>query len=461
LTDPVTWAVLVALAPLLVVAAARAAGRRGAALVAGALGVGLGTVGAWLVVVLAGQAGSGLPLATPAGGIPGLLSRLPAWFLVPADARTLTDEVLPALLGGETREALALTGRVALAHLAEAALLGAAAVALARRLRGAASPLERQVLAATAVAALLVLAPWQWIGATGWLPALAAFAPERFVPYVNVGLAALAACALHGLRPSGARARAAALALGALALVALHGTRYATYADHVALKTASASAIHAELADVWQWVRHHADPRRSRVLYQELDAVGFLDGGTTNLAALSARETGVAAVSTQPVRYHVALRRPGAPAADRPLGSVASVRAFMTRLNCDLLVLWHPGIRQALVAAGAGEVVHESPQRLFAVVRLAGYEPRWIEFDRAVDALETTAVGAERLGFRLGNPAAGTRALLKVAYHPAWSARVNGQPRTVAERGALIAVDDLPPGPVTLEFVFGDGPRAP
>jgi hypothetical protein len=236
--------------------------------------------------------------------------------------------------------------------------------------------------------------------------------------------------------------------------VGLHLVRYSTYGDHLPLKASGESVIHAELADVWGYLRRTADPREGRVMYQELEGVAFLDGGFANLAALSARKTGMASVATWTMKTHVAFRRPALLDHPTPLRSPEHVREFLERYNAPHIVLWHPGIKQQLLRSSDFRLVHESPNRLFSVFRLAGASPRWLQFDRRLNGEGVVALDAAGLVFSVRNAAAGNSGFLKVSYHPRWRMAVNGEPRPIENRGGLVGFANLPAGDLRVAFRF-------
>ncbi len=400
----------------------------------------------------------GSPPPARGGTLADLLVRLPVWFLVPGESAALVEEVVPPLREGALAQAatalLPLLGR----HLPELSLVGLSVAGgylfLTKRqpLEADARHFFQYIVLALAFFVLCVIVPWHWLASSVSL--LAPFRQDWFVVYVNLALLVLAAHALQAAwRPWQRFARFVPLLLVA-ALLGLHLTRYLTYETAMAVTTSRDSVIYQELADPWAYIREHVDPKATRVMYEELDGVGFLDGGPTNLAALSPYETGAAAVVLQRAKTHFAFREPFVLARDRPLGSAAPLADLMRRLNCQYLVLWHLGIKHRLLETGLFELVSESQNRLFAVLRLKAYVPTWVDFDREIRALRTVDFRGDRFAFELDNPHSANGATFKMSYHPRWSARVNGEAQPVKPDRNLIRVDNLPAGRVKLEFTF-------
>ncbi len=413
---------------------------------------------ALLAYAAAADSGWGSSPPTRGGTLADLLVRLPVWFLLPGESRALIEEVLPTLREGALARAatalLPLLGR----HLPEFAIMALSVVGgslfFARRRELEADPrhLLDYLSFALAFFVLCVVVPWHWLASR--VPLLVPFRQDWFVVYVNLCLLVLAAYTLHEARRRWKRPTRFVLLLLVAAVFGLHLTRYLAHDASVAPATSHDSVIYQELAGPWAYIREHVDPRATRVMYEELDGVGFLDGGPTNLAALSPYETGVAAVVLQRPQTHVAFREPFVLARDNPLGAAGPLVDLMRRLNCQYLVLWHLGIKHRFFETGLFELVSESENRLFAVLRLKAYEPTWLDFDREVKALRGVEFSGKRFAFELDNPHPGNGAVFKMSYHPRWSARVNGEDRPVKPQDDLIRVDNLPTGRVKVEFTF-------
>jgi hypothetical protein len=431
-------------------------------------GAGAGRLAAWALLLLGplvvwvsvltvsagtawGLAGGAAPLAPAA-----VASRLPAWFVLPGSGEVMVKDVRPALDAGNWGEAALVVGRVLLEHAPEMAVVALAlggAVLVVRR--PAPVPVSfRRIAGAHAVAAGLLLAAIllpRGGAASAWLAA-----PERLVPYVNLALLALGAATLGavGARLGSVRARRVAVVV-ALGLVGAHAVRLATYGEHVLLKTADRSVVHQELDDVWRFLRASvATP--TRVVYETLDGVGFLDGGTARLAALSAVTTGLPALATWRGPALGSVRRPPILGAAYPLRSLDALPEILRRWNSGYLVVWWPGTRERLRDSGAYEIVHESPNRLFAVLRWRDWQPSWLEFARPVGRRGEGPLSAGGpLRFVVDNPWPDNRAVLKMTWHPGWRLRVNGLPTELAAVGGQIGTGALPAGPLELAFVFG------
>lgn len=459
LTSASTWPVLLLLVPVTLVFYARAddgVPRRLAITLVGPC-LALLLLATWTLFIQSTHAGWGIEAQATDVGLAGLLLRLPLWLLLPGGSRIIFEDIVPALRDGEILAAGTWAGRLLAEHLPELTIVLLSVAGLAS-LRSGARDLDpglgtflRYVLVALATYALLLFTPWPLLARAG-VPT--PFRPEWFVPYINSGLAIFAACAVHRLYGRIARARWAGPALAILALVGLHLVRYSTYGAHVPLKASGESVIHAELADVWGYLRRTADPREGRVMYQELEGVAFLDGGFSNLAALSARQTGIASVATWTLKTHLALRRPALLDHPTPLRSPEHVREFLERCNSPHIVLWHPGIKQRLLQSGDFRLVHESPNRLFSVFRLTGPLPQWLHFDRGVDALRAVSVEATGLTFTLRNSTRANSGFLKMSYHPGWQLAVNGHARRLLNRDGLLGFADLPTGELRMAFHF-------
>jgi hypothetical protein len=377
-TDAVAWPVLVIVVPLgLALYLPRP---RGLAVAAGAALV----LGGGLLVAAAAAAGGRWGIRAAADRMaPGdVLTGLPVWFLLPGKSRVLREEILPALRGGEPVGAVRGLLAVAVEHLPEIAVvvLGVAGVAAFWRGHGRAAAgsgeAPRVLGLASGLLVLAVLAvcgPWHLLGTA---PAVAAAFDQRwFVPYANAALVLFATWSLWRWRPRRGAARAVAAVAVAAALVGMHAVRHATYGGDVALRTAADSVLHAELADVWAFVRRHVPPERGPVLYEELDGVAFLDGGATTLASLAPRASRVPAVVFQRPRTALSFRQPAVFAAENPFGSVAALTRLMGRIRAEHVVVWHLAVKQRLLDARAAEVVFESRHRLFAVMRLREGRP--------------------------------------------------------------------------------------
>jgi hypothetical protein len=286
------------------------------------------------------------------------------------------------------------------------------------------------------------------------LPGINAFRQERFVWYVNTGLLIVGAYGLQRVLRRFRSARGAAVVV-VMVLVALHGVRYATYTNYVALKTSGESVIYDELVGVWNFVRERVPASDSRVLYEELEGIGFLDGGYTNLTALSTAMTGVGSITTQRLKTSFSLREPAVFPDDNPLGSITRVGDLMRDLNCAYLVVWHPMITQKLLAGGEFTRVYESRQRLFSVLQLNDYHPQWVRLEQGTDGPAKVVTSQnERIVLQLYNSVPHNRLRLKISYHPFWSARVNGREAPLTERERMLEIADLPKGDLVVELRF-------
>lgn len=399
------------------------------------------------------------------GTLMDLLVRLPVWFLLPGESGALIEEVLPPLKEGILAQAAAALLPFLGRHLPELALVALSVAGgslfFAKRPDLEADPRHflDYITFVLAFFVLCVMVPWHWLASRVSL--LAPFRQDWFVVYVNLCLLVLAAYTLHEARRRWKRPARFVLLLLVPALLGLHLTRYLAHDASVAPVTTRGSVIYQELAGAWTYIRQHVDRTATRVMYEELDGVGFLDGGPTNLAALSPYETGVAAVVLQRPKTHFAFREPFVLAGDNPLGAAGPLVDLMRRLNCQYLVLWHLGIKRRFFETGLFELVSESENRLFAVLRLKAYEPTWLDFDQEVEALRGVEFSRDRFAFELNNPHPGNGAVFKMSYHPRWSARVNGEDRPVKPDGDLIRVDNLPTGRINVEFAFRPFSRWP
>jgi len=234
----------------------------------------------------------------------------------------------------------------------------------------------------------------------------------------------------------------------------MHLIRYSTYDNYIPLKTSGDSVIYGELRDVWQYVRKFVDRSESRVMYEELYGIGFLDGGYTNLAALSTHETHVSSIATWGLKTHFSFRKPFLHGYTNPLGSVSQLKELMKRLNCSYVVLWHPGIKKRLIRSGEFDVVYESQNRLFAVMRLKEYIPSWIQFDQEVKAVRQSVFDPWQLTFGFENPVDNNSGLLKMSYHRNWKLSVNGEPIGIVNREGLVSFTGLPAGLLRMTFRF-------
>ncbi len=126
----------------------------------------------------------------------------------------------------------------------------------------------------------------------------------------------------------------------------------------------------------------------------------------------------------------------------------------MSRLNCSYVVLWHPGIKKRLIQSGEFDVVYESQNRLFAVLRLREYVPSWIQFDREVKAVQQSVFDPRQLTFAFENPMDGNSGLLKMSYHRNWKLTVNGEPIGIVNRDGLVGFTGLPAGLLRMTFRF-------
>ncbi|HEU5323574.1 MAG TPA: hypothetical protein VFX28_22405, partial [Methylomirabilota bacterium] len=468
LSDMSAWVVLPCAAlAVLAVAWARREGR-GRAVAWGALA--LGPAVAWLgALALAGPAWWGLAPA-PRPSATAVVARLPGWFLLAGSRETLVEDLPAALRLGEWTTAAALGARLVLGHVPELALLVLAALGARALLRPApavpdgVARLGRLHLALAILVLAVMVAPWPARAAldlTAWISP-----PERLVPYAN---ASLLVVAMAGLSAAGARLagrRTGRVVLGvALLLVCAHAGRYWTYREHVLLKSGGASVVWSEMSDVWRYLRAHVAGTPTRVAYETLEGLGFLDGGTSNMTALSAQQTGLAALASWRLPTLAAVRRPPLLGDEYALRPLARLPETLRRWNCAYVVVWWPGVRETLADSGAFDVVHESPNRLFSVLRLRGYEPSWLEFERPARPRAETARLGSHVRFTVENPWEGNRAVLKVTYHPGWRLRANGKTVALAAVGHQIGTGPLPEGRLELDFEFrvdvGGGAAAP
>jgi len=458
LTDPVVWPVIALAGAWCVALRGRRGTRRAPA------GIALGcvwalAVAASLAALLAARLDWGVPPGVEPATVLGQAARIVGWFLAPGAAEHVSEYLVPAMRGGHYADAAWWVSRLGVEHAAEAALgiLGVAGWVTARSGLGT-EPEGRRTAVGHArfllpAMVLLVVAPWRFVPGLASLPGVGGVDPMRFVPYVNLCLLILSAHALHiALHRAAGRAGSVALVV-VVAVAALHAVRHATYRDHVPVKTAARSVIHTEMEDVWRWLRERVEPGSGRVLYQEIEGIGFLDGGYAGLGALSMHETGLASIVGGRLYTHVAFRQPGLVAGANPFRTADETVRFMQDWNCSHVVVWHPGLRHRLLATGAVTVAHESLGRLFTVLAL-GSSPGWVEFDEPVEGLEVEPPGSGRWAFRFHASEAGTRVTVKTNYHPGWSFRVNGSPAEAVRNGDRLAVDDLPAGDVAVECEF-------
>ena len=463
LTDAFTWPVLLFLVPLSAVFFSRTRRISGKPrlLILSVCVLSFLLVAGWVALLVLGQSGWGASVNSTAAGPGDLSVRLPTWFLVPGASGIVEQYVAPAIHDGDYARAIRWIASLAGQHLPEFLLLVLSLIGLtwlsrdARTLSRHTSAFLRYVRWMLIFLLLLLIGPWHFVGALRNLDWIRPWDQFRFVVYVNVCLIVLAAFAIHRLcERDASRRRGSVVVVLGLALAVMHVVRYSTYGSYLPLKTTDSSVIYGELSDVWEYVTQHVDGTESRVLYEELEGIGFLDGGYTNLAALSARQTGVRSIVGGPLYTNVSLRRPFLLGQANPFSSASRTTDFMKRWNCSHLVLWQPMIKHGLLEAAAAELVHESPNRLFSVLRLEEYEPAWLVFDQQVEGLEVLDLQNGRLVFHLYNPHPGNAALLRMSYHPSWSVTVNQQPRTARAHGQMIRVDDLPRGDLIMEYVF-------
>lgn len=462
LTDALTWPLLAIVIPLTLWFYARTRGLTGRPLVMAVTTflVAALAIGGWLGAVFVGQTGWGVGNQESQGGVLGLLVRLPAWLLFPGGFEQIIEDVLPAVRSGHIAAGALLAGRLAAEHLAEGLLLVLFVLGVGFWFRGreARDPhlslFLRYMACLLAVFVLFLIGPWHFFDFSRKLPVITALRQDRFVLYVNTALLVLGAYGLQeGVRRLGSVRRATVVVV--LALVVMHGVRYATYTNYVALKTSDDSVIYEELAGVWAFVKDHGAASRSRVLYEELEGIGFLDGGYTNLTALSTRMTGVGSIVTQRLKTHFAFRQPSVFPNENPLGSIAQVDELMNALNCSLLVVWHPTITHKLLIGGRFTRVYESRHKLFSVLQLNEYDPQWLEFEQGPTVSPTlVSFDTERLVVQLHNSVPHNRLRLKISYHPGWSALVNGRKSTLTERERMMELHELPEGDLVVEFVF-------
>lgn len=462
LTDALTWPLLALFIPLTVFFSYRRHGLAGRslALTVVVLLLSSAAIGGWVSLVVVDQSLWGMSHRKSGADLLQVLVRLPAWFVLPGGFEQITEDVIPAVRSGQFAQGALVVGRLIGEHLSELLVLAlflAGLVFFFRRpvaQRTNADPFLQYAVALLALFMLFLIGPWHFFEPTRHWSVIAPLRHDRFVLYVNVMLLIFATYALQEVwrRFPGLR-RAAPITL-LVTLIVLHGFRYSTYSDYLPLKTSSQSVIYEELAGVWGYVREHVDGSQSRVLYEELEGVGFLDGGYTNLTALSAGMTGVSSITTQQLKTHFSFRESPLSRQENLFGALPHVPDVMRDFNCSYLVVWHPMITHRLLQTGSFQKVYESEHRLFSVLRLADYQPEWIEFDQAVEQSRVVSVKEGHLIFRVHNAVPHNRARLKMNYHPSWSARINGQARAVTEREGMIEVNDLPQGEVEMEFRF-------
>ncbi|MFZ5862709.1 MAG: hypothetical protein ACOYXR_07715 [Nitrospirota bacterium] len=459
LTDALTWPLLAIVIPVTVVFYTRKRGITGRALVVGvgAFLVSGVAIGWWIAAVVVGQTGWGSPNPASSGGLLGLVVRLPAWFMFPGGFEQIVEDVLPAVRSGQVSDGVRLAAQLAAEHLAEGLLVllavgGLVGIARDRGERDA----ERGVFLRytawiLAVFVLFVIGPWHFVG--GGDSVIAAFRQDRFVLYVNAALIVAAAYGLQGILRRFGSARYAAVAVVVLAV--LHGVRYATYTNYVALKTSDESVIYEEMAGVWAFVKEHVAASNSRVMYEELEGIGFLDGGYANVAALSTQMTGVGSIVTQRLKTQFSFRQPAVFPNDNPFGSIDQVDELMKGLNCSYLVVWHPMITQKLLNGGQFTRVYESRRRLFSVLQVNDADLQWLALEQGTRVpAKLVSFDNERLVFEIHNNVPRNRLRLKISYHPWWSARVNGQATMLTERDRMMELDELPEGDLVVEFFF-------
>jgi hypothetical protein len=416
----------------------------------------LGPLIIWLSLLMRG---GGVTWGSAIEGGPSSLAvllRLPGWFVFPGSSELLTEDLIPLLQEKKWGSVVFLTGRLICEHIPEL-LLCVLAFCGATKVLKQRSELPDQLrlwgVAHLFLVALLLsamLLPRQTLA--GWVAP-----PERLVPYVNMALLTVGAIALTGLRVHAAPfCLSRTMVLLLVGLIPMHGMRYATYGERVLLKTADQSVVYAELSDVWWYLRFHVVGTPTGVLYETLEGVGFLDGRTSsNLAALSTRETGLPSLASWKIPALSSVRRPPILAGDYPLQRLARLPEIMRRWNCLYLVVWWPGRREALRTSGAFEIVHESPNRLFTVLRLRDYSPCWLEFAQPVQqVIQEEALPGGYFRFSVENPQVGNRAILKITYHPGWRLWVNRRAVPLAAVGDQIATEILPAGFLELTFSF-------
>ena len=462
LIDAFTWLVLLLAVPLSVIVRCRRKAVSGwpKAWASLLLVSPIVLVGGWTAILYSNEVGWGVAPVSKGMGPGALLIHAVGWLLLPGAGPIVLQDIAPTIRHGNLDQGLVWVVQLLGEHLPEGAvvvlfILGC--VLFARRGRMLPEDTQgflRQVLLLAGLFLVLLGFPWQALGPAALRTVMGPFQQEWFISYVNVCLLVVGSYAVHEALQHFAGLKLHWVILLCVSFLLLYVVRYSTYFTYVPVKTSDQSVLYSELAGVWAYIADHVDPSQSRVMFEELEGVAFLDGGRANVAALAKLETGVNAISNWTIQTNASFRQPLLAHYGNPFASESRTMEVLRMLNCSHLVVWHPLIRQRLLDRGEFEIVHESHNKLFSVLKFKSYVPSWIEFDRTVSEVRTVATGDRKFVIAVDNPSDGNSGIFKMAYHPRWHMQVNDAEGKLVNRQGLVGFSKIPAGTMRMTFSF-------
>lgn len=280
----------------------------------------------------------------------------------------------------------------------------------------------------------------------------------RFIVYAQLGMYIFSAYGIGRFLAHFTKKRKQIMTFAAL-LLFLSASFHYFYLARERSRTLAESPVMPEVYRVWDWVNGNIPPESQRIVYQS--TMWNMEDpilGRSDVFALSGIFTRVPQIGVtrpaSPFPQEKYMRNDQHSIFSRKIDTVDDVfiKDMMNHFNSGHIVSVEPGLEEKLKkSAFFSKKDTFSP---FTIFGLKNFRANWVTFEKNA-SYKTLNYEDQNLAFEINNTSRDNRALVKVAYHPLWEARLNKKPAKIEQDRYHMMTFSLPEeGNYLLELSF-------
>ncbi len=293
------------------------------------------------------------------------------------------------------------------------------------------------------------------------LPLLSGVLSYRFVYYARVPLFILAAFAMHKLAEKANKNRlivkGAAIAYALLFVVLLASGLFLPLKSYT--ETSEETQAMRELRDAWAWLNENAQGEQVRVLQQSFfdNVNGGLVTKDSILAAIAHEFTNLSMLGTWVTTGAPVERKTNTENGnifDKKIEKITTqeISDKAKSYNIKYIVAVEPRLESKL-RSDAARFKLEKKFDNFAIFSLRSFEPKILDASKPI-AYKLVSFENQNIVFSILNNYEGNVALIKVAQHPYWHARIGSQEIKISQSQEGLMLLNLPTGRYGLELSY-------
>ncbi|NQU94903.1 MAG: hypothetical protein HQ549_01555 [Candidatus Omnitrophica bacterium] len=265
------------------------------------------------------------------------------------------------------------------------------------------------------------------------IPLVPTLQMSRFFVYIQLCMYVFAAYGAGRLfKRFGRRGILAAICV---ILLMFSAASHYNYIARDASRTLEESPQMSDIYKVWDWVNENIPLGRSRIVYQ--NTIGNVDDPIlkrSDAFALSGVFTRIPQIgvsrSASSFPQEKYMRNDQGRIFGVPVKEIENsrIKSTMDRFNASHIVTVEPDLKNKL--AKSGFFSDQADFGIFSIFRLKDFRGKWISFEKEA-AYEKLSLENQRVKADIRNDSPRNVAFVKIARHPLWRARLNGEPARI------------------------------